>query len=313
MLVRYVWFKLPEFLAVLLPVAVLTAALLALGFLARTNEATAMKACGVSAYRMVLPVLVLAAAASLLAFAVQERVVPAAETRSEAAWSAINDLPPRSYSYLNRHWILGRGGDRIYHYDYFEPGSATFSRLTIFDIAAGRWALARRFFAEKAAFDEETLVFQNGWTRDFETAVGPSFVRAADGRVAAADEKDAVLKPWKEPLQMTLAELGKYTAEVRGLGFPAIRLRAELAQKTAMPFVSLIMALLAAPFGFRMGRKGTLVGVGLSVAVAMAYWGVFAVFRSLGGAGVLPPLLSAWGANILFGLAGVIGLFRVRS
>ena len=313
LLARYVWFKLPEFLAFLLPAAVLTAALLALGFLARTNEATAMKACGLSAYRTVLPVLVLAAAASLLAFAVQERVVPAAHARSEAAWGAINGLPPRSYSYLNRHWILGRSGDRIYRYDYLDPGSGTLSRLSVFDIDPGRWELARRFFAEKAAFEDGALVYRDGWTRDFTAAAGPSFVRSASGRVPLADAKDAFLKPSREPLQMTLAELGQHVEEVRRMGFPAGRLRAELAQKRALPFVSLVMALLAVPFGFRMGRKGTLVGVGLSVAVAMAYWGTFAVFRSLGMTGTLTPFLGAWGANLIFGLAGVVGLFRLRT
>ena len=313
LLVRYVGFKLPEFLAFLLPAAVLTAALLALGFLARTNEATAMKACGISAYRTILPVLVLAAAVSGLAFVVQERVVPAAHARAEAAWSAINDLPPRSYSYLNRHWILGRGGDRIYHYDYFEPGSATFSRLSVFDVDLGRWALARRFFAEKATFEEDALLYREGWTRDFAATPSPPFVRTESGRLAVADEKDAFLKPWKEPLQMTLGELRKYTAEVRGMGFPAVRLRAELAQKTALPFVSLIMALLAVPFGFMMGKKGTLVGVGLSVVIAMAYWGTYAVFRSLGSAGVLTPFLGAWGANLLFGLAGALLTLRLRT
>ena len=313
LLARYVWFKLPEFLAFLLPAAVLTAALLALGFLARTNEATAMKACGLSAYRTVLPVLVLAAAASLLAFAVQERVVPAAHARSEAAWGAINGLPPRSYSYLNRHWILGRSGDRIYRYDYLDPGSGTLSRLSVFDIDPGRWELARRFFAEKAAFEDGALVYRDGWTRDFTAAAGPSFVRSASGRVPLADAKDAFLEPSREPLQMTLAELGQHVEEVRRMGFPAGRLRAELAQKRALPFVSLVMALLAVPFGFRMGRKGALVGVGLSVAVAMAYWGTFAVFRSLGMTGTLTPFLGAWGANLIFGLAGVVGLFRLRT
>jgi lipopolysaccharide export LptBFGC system permease protein LptF len=112
---------------------------------------------------------------------------------------------------------------------------------------------------------------------------------------------------------MTLGDLRRYTAEVRAMGFPAARLRAALAQKLALPFVSLIMALLAVPFGSWMGRKGALVGVGLSVAVAMAYWGTFAVFRSLGSAGVLTPFLGAWGANLIFGLAGIVGLFRLRT
>jgi lipopolysaccharide export LptBFGC system permease protein LptF len=62
-----------------------------------------------------------------------------------------------------------------------------------------------------------------------------------------------------------------------------------------------------------MGKKGTLVGVGLSVVLAMVYWGVFALFRSLGGAGVLAPSLGAWAANILFGLAGTVGMLRIRT
>ncbi len=313
LLVRFVLFKFPEFLAYLVPVAVLAATLLAFGLLAKFNEATAMKACGISAYRSILPVLVLSAAVSGLAFLVQERVVPAAHARSEDAWNRITDLPPRSYSYLNRHWVLGRTGNRIYHYDYFEPGSLTFSRISIFDIDPGRWALARRFFAEKATFEKDALIYREGWVRDFAAAAGPPFVREESGSLAVDEEKAVFLKAWKEPLQMTLGELRKYAAEVRGMGFRAGRLRAELGQKTSLPLVSLIMALLAVPFGFSMGKKGTLVGVGLSVVLAMAYWGTFAIFRSLGSAEVLTPFLGAWGANLLFGLAGVFLLFRLRT
>ncbi len=313
LLAGYVGLKLPEFLAFLLPAAVLAAALLALGFLSRTNEATAMKASGVSAYRTALPVIVLAAATGLVAFLIQERVVPASHARAEAAWDILHDQPPRSSSYLNRHWILAGSGDRVYHYDFFEPGTSTLGRLSVFDIDTGRWDLVRRTFAEKASFDGDALVYRDGWIRDFAASSGPPFVRVESGRVEATGDKGVFEEPGKEPLQMTLGDLRRYAAEVRSMGFPAVRLRAEAAQKIALPFVSLIMALLAVPFGFRMGRKGTLVGVGLSVAIAMAYWGTFAVFRSLGGAGALTPFLGAWGANILFGLAGLIGLLRLRT
>lgn len=313
LLAGYVGLKLPEFLAFILPAAVLAAALLTLGFLSRTNEATAMKASGISAYRTVLPIVVLAAAAGFGAFLVQERVVPASYARAQAVWSAIHDLPPHSSSYLNRHWILAGSGGRIYHYDIFEPGPSTLGRLSVFEIDVGRWTLVRRIFAEKASFDGNDLVFQAGWIRDFTASAGLPFVRTGSGRLAAAGDQGAFEEPWKEPLQMTLRDLRRYAAEVRGMGFPAMRLRAEAAQKIALPFVSLIMALLAIPFGFRMGRKGTLVGVGISVVIAMAYWGTFAVFRSLGGAGVLSPFLGAWGANIIFGLGGVVGLLRLKT
>ncbi len=312
-LAGYVWFKLPEYLAYLLPVAVLAAALLALGAVARTNEATAMKACGVSAYRTVLPILALAAAVGGLAFLIQDRVVPASAARAEAAWDSLHDLPARVASSLNRRWLLGAGGARIYHYDFFEPGTSTFGRLSVFDIDAGRWALVRRTFAERASFEGDHIAYRDGWTRDFSAPPARAFVRAPAGRLEAGGDRRVFEAPFKEPLQMTFRDLERYTGEVRAMGFPALKLRSELAQKTALPFVSLIMALLAVPFGFRMGRKGTLVGVGTSVVVAMAFWGAYAIFRSLGGTGVLTPFLGAWGASIIFGLGGLWGLLKIRT
>jgi LPS export ABC transporter permease LptF/LPS export ABC transporter permease LptG len=313
LLVRYVALKLPESAAFILPVSVLATTLLVLGLLARTNEATAMKAVGVSVVRTLAPVLVLAAVASLLAFLVQERVVPAAHARAEETWGRQAGLPARSYSFVNRHWVLGRSKDRIYHYDYFEPGSSTFGRLGVFDIDPGRWTLRRRFFAGQAVLEDAGFAYRDAWARDFAGAEGRPFVRLESGRLEPGEEKSAFLGVRKEPLQMTLGELRRYTAEVRGMGFGAVRLRAAVAEKSALPFVSLVMALLAVPFGFAMGKKGTLVGVGLSVVLAMVYWGVFALFRSLGGAGVLTPSLGAWAANVIFGLAGAVGMLKIRT
>jgi lipopolysaccharide export LptBFGC system permease protein LptF len=45
----------------------------------------------------------------------------------------------------------------------------------------------------------------------------------------------------------------------------------------------------------------------------MIYWGAIGVFRSLGYAGVLSPFLAAWAANLVFGLAGVVLIFRLRT
>jgi LPS export ABC transporter permease LptF/LPS export ABC transporter permease LptG len=313
LLASYVGFKIPGLLAFILPVSVLAMTLLALGLLARSNEATAVKACGVSLRRLTLPVLVLAAAASGAAFLVQERIAPAADARAEAAWGRVTGLPPRSASYINRHWILGREGDRIYHYDYFDPAGSTLSRLTVYDLDLERWSLTRRTFAERAVLADGGLRLQGGWTRDYSGAGPSAFRRRESAEIRTGEESAAFLKARREPPQMTLGELRRYVAEVRAMGFRATRLRVDLGQKTALPFVSLVMALLAVPFAFSMGRKGALVGAGLSVALAMAYWGAFAIFRSLGTTGVLPPFLAAWGANLIFGLAGAAGLFRLRT
>ena len=48
--------------------------------------------------------------------------------------------------------------------------------------------------------------------------------------------------------------------------------------------------------------------LGLSVVVAIAFYLVFLLLRSLGGVGLLPPWLAAWGADLLFLGLGLWGL-----
>lgn len=309
---RYAAARLPGLLAFLLPAAVLVAAVLALGVLVRTNEATAMKACGVSAYRLALPVLVLGAAAAGAAFLVQERVAPAARARSEAARAALLDLPSRAYSFVNRHWVLSRSGDRVFRYDLFDPATATFARLSVFDLDLGRGALVRRAFAERAVLEDGLLRLSGAAERRYDRPAGGPPVPAGMS-IDIASERAAFLEPFKEPPQMTWGELRRYAAEVRGLGLASSRLRTEVALRAALPAACLVMALLAVPFGFRTGRRGVLAGLGLAAVLAVAFWGVFALCRGLGMAGALPPFLAAWGANLVFGLGGIAGLLRTRT
>jgi lipopolysaccharide export LptBFGC system permease protein LptF len=83
--------------------------------------------------------------------------------------------------------------------------------------------------------------------------------------------------------------------------------------KLSFPLVSLIMALIGIPFAFSMGKRGALVGIGLSMVIVVVYWVAVGIFRSLGSAGLLSPLLAAWGANLIFGLLGLYLLFTLRT
>jgi lipopolysaccharide export LptBFGC system permease protein LptF len=54
-------------------------------------------------------------------------------------------------------------------------------------------------------------------------------------------------------------------------------------------------------------------GIGVSIGVAMAYWGVGQLFEQIGNANQLPPSLAAWSPDVLFALAGTYMLLRMRS
>jgi LPS export ABC transporter permease LptF/LPS export ABC transporter permease LptG len=310
---QYIWFRVPEFVSYILPVTALTTALLALGILTKFNEVTAMKACGISVYRLIFPILFMALVVSLFSFYLQERILPRANNKAEEVWNRINDRPPRSYSYVNRHWVLGREKNRIYHYDFFDPGPSVFSRLSIFDIDLASWALSGRTYAEKAYLKEDRLRLVEGWKRTFSGTLPASFEVQPERELAGVETKSYFLKEWKEPVQMTYSELRKYTAEVEEMGFEASRFKVDLNTKISFPFVCLIMTLLGVPFAFSMGTRGTLVGIGLSIVIAMVFWGAIGVFRSLGYVNFLGPFLAAWTPNLIFGLIGVYLLFRLRT
>ncbi len=309
----YLGYRVPEFLSYALPVAMLAAAILALGLLAKFNEITAMKACGVSVHRAVVPVLVLAAAVSAAAFGLQERVLPWSSARAQDLWNRINDLPPQSYSYVNRHWAWSRTDDRVFHYDFFDPVSGSFSKLSVFEIDGPRWTLTRRLSFERARLKGDRLTGRGGWVRTFAEGRPEGFREVTELELAAGDPKAVFLREWKEPAQMTVGELRAYTAEAGSRGFDTSRLRMELHRRFAFPLASVIMTLLSVPFAFMMGKRGTLVGLGLAVVLSMVYWNSLGMFKGLGDTGVLGPFLAAWGPDLLFGLAGSVFVFRLRS
>ncbi len=313
LLFRYIQYRIPEFVHFILPVGVLTTTLLTLGLLTKTNEITAMKACGISVYRLILGVVFIAALISLFSFALQERVLPSANKKAEEVWNGINDFPARSYSYLDRRWVLSREKDRIFHYSYYESGSSAFSQLSIYDIDLPSWSLRRRIYADKARLAGMSLELSSGWLRSFTGARESQFEPFEEIGFPLEEDSAYFVKEWKEPAQMSYQELKKYTAEVEGMGFETKRFRVDLQSKLSFPFVGLIMALLAVPFAFSMGKRGALVGLGLSIGIAMIYWGALGVFRSLGYVGFLSAFLASWGPTLIFGTAGLYLLFRLRT
>ena len=112
---------------------------------------------------------------------------------------------------------------------------------------------------------------------------------------------------------MKFAELGRYIEEVEQTGFNTTRLKVDRASKISFPFVAVIMTLLGIPFAFAMGKRGALVGIGVSLGIALVFWTTIGIFKSLGGVGILPVFLAAWGPALMFGLLGLYFMLRLKT
>jgi LPS export ABC transporter permease LptG/LPS export ABC transporter permease LptF len=310
-LLLYIAYRIPEFVHLGLPVMALMAALLTLGLMTKTNEITAMKACGVSIYRAILPIAAMAVLVGGLAYGLQEKVYPRANKLAEETWNRIIELSPQSYSLENRRWVANKTADRFYHYSYFDKRTSRFNMLAIYDLDLVTWAIVRRGYAERATLDASGFHFEEGWVRELKT--GGTYLYRKTLDVPLAEEKSLFLREFKAPAQMDSAELRQYITDVQALGYDTLRDRVSLASKAAFPFTALIMTLLGLPFAFSMGKRGTLVGIGIGLAIAMVYWVSIGIFQSLGNVGFLSVFLAAWGPNLVFGLGGAYLLMTIRT
>jgi len=303
------------------PLCALVAVLVTFGALSRSSEITAMKATGVSLYRIVTPVLIVTMMISAGLFAFDELYLPTANRRQEALLSVIKDKPAQTFLRPDRKWISGQttaSGEpsRIFYYQFFDADKNVFANLSVFEFAPNTFALQRRIFAASARWDSRVnrWVFDDGWQRTFTDETVASYQPFTVATFPEIREQPGYFKKENIPSQeMSYGELSRYISDLKQSGFDTTRLSVQLNRKIAYPLITLVMAILAIPFSLSMGKKGSLAGIATAIGLAIAYWVVAGLFEAMGNVNTLPPLLAAWSPDLLFGIAGTYLLLRTPT
>jgi LPS export ABC transporter permease LptG/LPS export ABC transporter permease LptF len=337
-IVHYYVFYIFQIAFTVAPVAVLVGVLVTLGILARRNEVTAMKAGGISVYRVALPVLGMGLAASLLLYVAQEWVLPYTNKQALLDRNVIKGRPAQSSDQFEKRWMLA-SDNRFYNFDYIverdrgthrgrvraEPlragGEFSVYGLSVYDVDTAGWQLRERLFTSRAYFNEAQDAYElgQGWRRKAgaQTAFKPfpsQRVRAIGADPGGELERPAYFKREEKPSDtMRFSELVAYIASLEARGFDVAKLRVQLHRKLAFPAVGLVMTLLAVPFSFVVARRGALYGIGIAIVIAIVYWAVLGIFEALGNNALLHPGLAAWAPNILFGAAGLYLMLTLET
>jgi LPS export ABC transporter permease LptG len=311
----YFRFLLPYAAYLFAPLAALVAILVTLGVMSKHNEIVALKAGGVSLYRVSLPLL---GAGFLLAFALiafDNSYLPYTNQRQDALRNQIKGRPAQTFYQPRRQWIFGEGA-RIFNYEFFDPDRNLFGGLSVFEIDPQTFQLRRRIFATRAGWDQATQQWhlEDGWVRDFRGAAVASYAPFVHTAMPEFTELPAYFKrEVKQFHQMSWRELRNYIAELQQAGFDVARLNVQLHRKLAFPLVLPIIMLLGIPFAFVVGARGAISGLALAVAIGIVYWATSALFEALGAVGQLPPFLAGWAPNAIFGFLGLYFFFKMPT
>jgi len=317
---EYLFFLTPELIYETLPFAILVAVLVHLGVLSKQNEITAFRACGVSLYRLAMPLLVAGLVFAGALFLFDFYYVPGANLKQDAMRDEIKGRPKQTYQRADHKWIMGHS--RVYYYEFFDHAAGVMHGVNVFDMDPNTFRLQRETVAERAEWSPslKTWVFENGWSCRFagdSCSAYQSFSSASESQAATfpdlTEPPDYFVTAAVQEKQMNFLRLKEYIHDLKERGYPAGKLQVQFYMKFALPLFALIMAMIAVPYGFLVGSRGAMAGIGVSLGIGVAYKGLGILFEKIGDVGLLPAAMAAWSPDILFGLAGLYLLMRMRS
>ncbi|MBZ5534345.1 MAG: LptF/LptG family permease [Acidobacteriia bacterium] len=316
--IYYFVFLTPQIVYTLTPLAVLVATLVNFGLLTKTNQITAMKASGLSLYRLSLSLLFSAAVISVGMFVLQDFVLPGSNQRQDLYRNIIKGRPPQTFLRPNQNWIVGAGNShlQIYNYNYYDPDKQVFAGLSVFEIDPHTFEITRRIYSRQTYRDAYSYrwIYDDGWVRDFAAdAREPYKMFSVTTFAEMTESPEYFVKVVKLSEQMNARELWHYIGSLQQSGFDVVRLMVQYYRKFSYPAMAFIMVLIAIPFSFSTGRRGALYGIGLSIVIGIVYWAVAGLFEAMGSFNKLNPMIAVWSPNLLFGLGGLYLLLTIDT
>jgi lipopolysaccharide export system permease protein len=296
----------------MMPACVLLAALITFGLFSRNHEIVAMKANGISLYRVSRPVLAFGLVVCGLNFLLNEFVTPAANWQAEYI-KYVEVQKKKEWGAFKENQIWYKSQNAIYNFKLFAPAENRLKGVTISYLDAG-FSLLSRIDAREALWTGDRWELRDVLRTTFAGKDFPVIERLPTLAVDIAETPDDFLVVQKSAEQMGFRELRSYIRKLRQEGYDATRHETDLHGKIAFVFVSLILALIGVAFPMRSERSGGIAqGIGIGVIIGFSYWIVFAFTLSLGRSGTLPPVVAAWATNVILGVVAVVMFRRVNT
>lgn len=304
---RYAMLRSPGLIVQAMPIAVLAGSVLAFAQLARESAIVAMRASGVSIYRIVFLAMPAALAIVAAHLFIGQVVAPRTDAALDRWWRATEPAAeragPASRSFRVGPDIVSAVAD---------PDQPT--RLTEVRVyrRAADGSLVTRTTAQAASF------IDGAWTlsqaRVVIAAEGPNGVRDATHLVWPTTLRPVdVQTVFGDAANVTTAQARRALREGAALRAPAFY-QMQLQRSWAAPFASLVMLLLAAPVALVNNRDGRApIVMALSLAAGLVFVVVDGLLAAAGEAGAAPILVAAWAGPLLFAAMAFTVLLRAEG
>ena len=299
--------KIPGFLVISFPMAMLMATLLAYSRLSANSELKALRSLGITTGRMILPAMALALCMTFLTFIFNDIIVPKSNRSADITLK----------SALGKSISTEKGNDIIY---------SRFGRINNPDLSLSKKRLIQLFYSRKFrnGFMEDVTVLdfsRIGYTQfliakkalwnakesKWEFVEGKVLTLAPNGSTTTINFERYLYPLGEAPRKigqlpkdandMTILEAvkAKNLYEQAGNIKESRRMSVRIQEKFTLPMACMVFSLIGSSLGAKPNTKTSRSqGFGLSVVLILFYYILSFFFSSLGVKGTISPFLSAW-------------------
>ncbi|MAL64972.1 MAG: hypothetical protein CMF94_02600 [Candidatus Marinimicrobia bacterium] len=314
--IEYYIYTIPYFLSIGLPMSVLISTVLSLGYLVKRNEWTAMKASGISIYRVAMPLIFLGLIISGFSFFLDNKLV---SYGNEKRFDIDRDYVKRK----SRHKIKNTLKNIVFQKNLKTHISLTKYSvqkengydLTLVDL--GNELITKRIDAKKINWNsrKKKWLISNYSIRKFDQNGKEKeiYIGEQDTLIDLSFLPRDIYQQARKPDELDFFALTDMIQKLKKNGVETLKWEVTRYLKISFAFTNLIVVICGIPLVVIRERGELSFGAGASIFVIFGYYAFIKFGQSLGFKGLLSPIMSAWIGNLIFFLIGIVLFWKSRT
>jgi lipopolysaccharide export system permease protein len=306
----YFIYKIPFITEQMIPVATMISVIIVICLMKKNREIMAMKACGLDIFKVFMPAIFISIMLSIFSFILSDTIIPYTSSRHNRIWEVeVKKQDPTGFYESTQIWY--KSDNNIYWIKYFDAKTKTMEK-PVFYFFNDQFILIKKIKGETGRWINNRWEIENA---SIQTLKNDDYLieKTALLPLSIPETPEMFIKKIKKPEDMSYGQLKRHAEKVKAEGYDNKADLVNLNRKLAFPFIAAVLALLAIPIGLWEKLNGIPLSITIGIAACFLLYVIMGFARALGLAGVFPPMLSAWTANILFLLVSANLIMNIKK
>lgn len=309
---RFYVFNVPFLYLQVAPFVTVIAALFTLARMIKANETVAVLAAGVSAQRLLLPLILGGVLATLGMFALRETLTHTIAPQRDALLDMLEEQ--RLEPVYDSVWLKDRLGD-VVHVAEFRPstGSPAVAELLDVEVTSKRNNVYILQRAERAVWTSTPAgprwVLEGGVIEEVDSGKEARAIRELQDLSFTPQDVLTAIKGYELPLELSFSQI----SDLARRDPDNTEYQTLLQYNLTFPLANVMLMLVALPLMMGRERGRQQVGLAAGCGLCVTFFFVDFVSRALGMDGSLSPVVSSWLPVLLFGSLGIAMFESMRS